>query len=245
MAESPYQTIKRSIATGIASGQYGIGQILPSEHALCRDFGVSRMTVNRAMRELVHENLVRRIPGVGTFVAEPVATGELLEIHNIADEIAGRGHIHRATVLTLAATTPPPHILAAFALPHGASLFHSVLIHHENDLPIQLEQRFVNPALAPEYLRQDFSRVTPNAYLTRVAPLQQVEHVVRAIAADASAAQHLRLKPGAPCLAVTRRTWSANALAALTELIHPGDRFALSGRFTPDRTQIHPEKPAP
>jgi len=244
MTESPYQTIKRSIATGIAAGHYSVGQILPSEHALCRDFGVSRMTVNRAMRELANENLVRRVPGVGTFVAEPVAIGELLEIHNIADEIAARGHTHRAVVVSLIATSPAPPILAAFDLPAGARLFHSVLIHHENDVPIQLEQRYVNPALAPLYLGQDFTRVTPNAYLTRVAPIQQVEHVVRAIAADSNAALQLRLKPGAPCLALTRRTWSANALAALTELIHPGDRFALSGRFTPDRTQINPEKPA-
>jgi GntR family histidine utilization transcriptional repressor len=96
MSESPYQAIKRSISEGIAGGVYVPGQLLPSEPALSRSFGVARMTVNRAMRELAAERLVRRVPGVGTFVAEPIAQSGLVEIRNIADEIAERGHRHRA-----------------------------------------------------------------------------------------------------------------------------------------------------
>jgi GntR family histidine utilization transcriptional repressor len=103
MSESPYQLIKRSIADGIATRHYLPGQVLPSEPALCRTFGVARMTVNRAMRELAAEQLVRRVPGVGTFVAEPVAESGLVELRNIADEIAERGHRYSATVFVLAA----------------------------------------------------------------------------------------------------------------------------------------------
>ena len=41
----------------------------------------------------------------------------------------------------------------------------------ENDQPIQVEDRHVNPEVAPDYLTQDFTSQTPNAYLMRVAPL--------------------------------------------------------------------------
>jgi GntR family histidine utilization transcriptional repressor len=233
MTESPYQAIKRSIADGIAARRYVPGQVLPSEHELCRTFGVARMTVNRAMRELAAEHLVRRVPGVGTFVAEPMAQSGLIEIRNIAEEIEERGHSHRARVFALAAVPAPPALGPAFELPPGGELFHSAILHFENDLPIQFEDRLVNPACAPDYLRQDFCLITPNEYLMDVAPVQEVSHSVQAIVAPPEIAAHLALADGEPCLLVKRRTWSRRRLAAVTKLYYPGNRFRLTGRFTP------------
>jgi len=233
MTESPYQAIKRSISDGIARGRYIPGQVLPSEHELCRSFGVARMTVNRAMRELATENLVRRVPGVGTFVAEPMAQSGLVEIRNIADEIEERGHAHRAQVFALEAVVPAESVALAFCLSPGAALYHSAVLHFENDVPIQFEDRMIDPTLAPGYLEQDFSVITPAQYLNGTAPVQEVEHVVQAVAPDAVIARHLALGPGEPCLLVSRRTWSEGRLAALTKLYYPGSRFRLTGRFAP------------
>jgi GntR family transcriptional regulator, histidine utilization repressor len=231
VSESPYQAIKRSISEGIAGGVYVPGQLLPSEPALSRSFGVARMTVNRAMRELAAERLVRRVPGVGTFVAEPIAQSGLVEIRNIADEIAERGHRHRAEVFLLAAVVPAPAIGVVFGLPHGGELYNSAVLHYENDAPIQFEDRLVDPAVAPDYLRQDFSKITPNAYLMSVAPAQQVEHSVQAIMAPVSISQHLALEADEPCLVVDRRTWARDRLATVTRLYYPGSRFRLLGKF--------------
>jgi GntR family transcriptional regulator, histidine utilization repressor len=232
MSESPYQAIKRSISEGITGGIYVPGQLLPSEPALSRSFGVARMTVNRAMRELAAERLVRRVPGVGTFVAEPIAQSGLVEIRNIADEIAERGHTHQAEVFLLAAIVPAAATAAAFGLPPGGELYSSAVLHCENDLPIQFEDRLVNPAVAPDYLRQDFSRITPNAYLMAVAPAQQVEHSVQAMVAPVAIANHLALEADEPCLVVDRRTWARDRLATVTRLYYPGSRFRLLGKFT-------------
>jgi GntR family histidine utilization transcriptional repressor len=230
MSESRYQLIKRSIADGISTQRYLPGQVLPSEPALCRTFGVARMTVNRAMRELAAEQLVRRVPGVGTFVAEPVAQSGLVELRNIADEIAERGHRHSATVFVLAAVTPDEEQRAIFDIAEGL-LFHSAILHCENEAPIQFEDRFVAPAVAPDYLRQDFSRMTPSEYLLRVAPVQEVRHDVQATATPRGIARHLDDKI---CLLVTRRTWSGGRLATLTRLYYPGSRFRLTERFVPN-----------
>jgi GntR family histidine utilization transcriptional repressor len=233
MAESPYQRIKRSIAEGIASGRWLAGQVLPSEHALTRQFKVSRMTVNRAMRELANQNLIRRVPGVGSFVAEPVAQSALVEIRNIADEIVSRGHVHRAEVLFLGSINAAPALAEEFGLEEGGKLFHSRILHLENGVPLQLEERLVHPALAPGYLQQDFTKTTPNAFLTQVAPLHSFEHHVRAVSADDERAQLLGLAPGDACLLVHRRTFSNRRMVSMAELYHPGLRFALAGKFTP------------
>jgi GntR family histidine utilization transcriptional repressor len=230
MSESPYQMIKRSIADGIATRRYLPGQLLPSEPALCRTFGVARMTVNRAMRELAAEQLVRRVPGVGTFVAEPLAESGLVALRNIAEEIAERGHRHSATVFALAAVTPNAEQRAMFEITEGL-IFHSAVLHFEDAIPIQFEDRLVAPAVAPDYLQQDFARMTPSEYLLRVAPVQEVRHDVQAAAMPADVARHLSDRI---CLLVTRRTWSCGRLATFTRLYYPGGRFRLTERIVPN-----------
>jgi len=195
--------------------------------------GASRMTVNRALRELTDAGYLVRVQGVGTFVADRRAQGHPLAIRNIADEILARGHLHTARVLTLERCTASTKLAAHFNLRAGHELFHSRLVHLENGLPIQLEDRYVNPAVAPLYLGQDFMRTTPNAYLMQVAPLQRVEHIVQAARTDSATAQLLQMDVTEPCLVLRRRTWSGGAVASAVTLSHPASRFELQGQFTP------------
>jgi GntR family histidine utilization transcriptional repressor len=170
-----YQEIKDHILTRIHAGEWKEGDQVPSENELARDFKVARMTVNRALRELTAEQILTRVQGAGTFVAQPKYASTLVEIRSISDEITGRGHVHRAEVMHLGASVLDERLALEMQLTEGSPVFHSRVLHFENDLPIQLEERWVNPALAPEYARQDFTKITPNQYLMVAAPLQRVE----------------------------------------------------------------------
>jgi GntR family histidine utilization transcriptional repressor len=77
----------------------------PSEAELVAQFGFSRMTINRALRELTDEGLLVGCRG-GTFVAEPKGQSALFEVRSIADEIVARHHQHRCEVLLLEETGP-------------------------------------------------------------------------------------------------------------------------------------------
>ncbi len=72
-------------------------------------------------------------------------------------------------------------------------LFHSQVLHFENDEPVQLEERWVNPAVAPDYAEQDFTNTTPNLYLMRAAPLQRVEYRIEAAAPAPVGREQLRM----------------------------------------------------
>ncbi|MHA1566231.1 MAG: GntR family transcriptional regulator, partial [Alphaproteobacteria bacterium] len=171
-----YQQIKQRIMVGIAGGAYPTASRLPSENALVRELGVSRMTVHRALRELTQEGVLIRVPGVGTFVEEPKQRSSFLEVRDIREEIRGRGNTHRAEVLTLEARVAPKRIAAAFGEAAGVEVFHSVILHFEDDVPLQLERRFVRPSFAPDYLAQDFTVVTSFEYLQSCGPITEVEH---------------------------------------------------------------------
>jgi len=232
-----YQQLKESIIARISSGELRPRDRVPSEHELVDSTGVSRMTANRALRELNHEGYVERVAGVGTFVADLKAAFHVLEVRNIADEVRRRGHQHAATVLQRETQTASTDIADLLQLEPGSEVNHVLLVHHENELPIQVEARYVSRDFAPDFLLQDFSLITPSAYLSAISPLQEAEHVVKATMPDAEVRQRLRMDNGEPCLVVTRRTWSHGRPVSFARLFHPGTRFELTGHYVPPGTK--------
>jgi GntR family histidine utilization transcriptional repressor len=233
-SESPsplYARVKQVIVQRIRSGAWLPNSKLPSESELLSLLGVSRMTINRALRELTIEGLLVRVQGVGTFVAEPKGHAALFEIHNIAEEISARGHVHRCEVITLEELPAKASVALPFALEGVTRLFHSLVVHYENEVPVQIEERFVNAQIAPEYLQQDFTKVTPYAYLIQLAPLTEGEHVVEAIHAKSAECRLLHIKRNEPCLLIRRRTWSAKGQVGSARLVYPGSRYRLEGKF--------------
>lgn len=230
-----YQRVKNHICERIDSGEWPEGHRVPSEHELVRDLGVSRMTANRAVRELANEGYLTRIQGVGTFVAEHQVQSEIVQIRNIAEEIAERGHRHRSDLRELSEVTATAAIGKIFGIEAGAKVFHSLVVHYENDVPIQIEDRYVNPSIVPDYLGVDFNATTTNEYLVRVAPISQVRHVIEAVTPDKRVLKLLQLGETGPCLRLFRQVWSNNIPASCAWLTHPGSMFRMVAQFTPAR----------
>lgn len=226
-----YQGIKDFILARIHAGEWGEGDQVPSENELAREFKVARMTVNRALRELTAEQVLTRVQGAGTFVARPKYESTLVAIRSISDEIAARGHCHRASVLALGATVADAALAEEIQVKAGSPIFHSRLLHFENDEPVQLEERWVNPATAPDYALQDFTQITPNQYLVRVAPLSRVEYRIEAALPEPETRAHLAMADGEPCLVLHRRTWTRKLVASVVNLWHPGERYRFTGHF--------------
>jgi GntR family histidine utilization transcriptional repressor len=224
-----FQRIKDYLVGEIATGRWKEGDLVPSEQALVRQFGVSRMTVNRAVRELSAEQVLTRRQGSGTYVAPRKYQATLVEIRNIADEVRARGHRH-ASRLHLLEEAPAAEALALqFDLAPGAPLFHSLIVHFENEVPIQLEDRWVNPACAPAYLEQDFASITPNEHLMAVAPLQGATYSLEALAPPREVAELLGIDARSPCLVLKRRTTSHDAVASVVTMWHPGHLIQFNG----------------
>lgn len=228
---APYARIKRHVMSRIESGEWAIATRVPSENQLAAEFGVSRMTARRALLDLAQEGWLVRSQGLGTFVADRKPVMSMLEVRNIADEIAERGHSYGCRVMKQEALRATEAVAMYLGLMPDARIFHSAIVHMDNGVPVQLEDRFVNPAVAPKYLDQDFTRETPNAYLSRVAPLESIEHVIEAVAPTPAVARALQVDASAPCLQINRRTWSAGRVATYARLVHPGSRYRLGGQL--------------
>lgn len=228
-----YEQVKRHILDAIEAGDYDAGDKLPSENELVRALGVSRMTVNRALRELTEEGHILRRAGMGSFVADRRMRGHAADIQSIRGELAERGEAWSAEVLFQEEIALPKHVADEMDCTEGDKVFYLLIVHKGDDMPVELEERWVNPQVAPGLLDQDFEATTPTDYLLAVAPLLRAEHVVRAVAASPSEKRLLETKEGSPCLEIGRRTWTGGRVASYARLLYPGDRYELTARFSP------------
>lgn len=236
--EPIYQQIKKTIQQRIASGDWQAGQKLPSENELVAALDVSRMTINRALRELTQDGLIRRVHGIGSFVAEAPRHASLIELQDIALEIARDGKRHQIWILQQATVLTDAFVADALDLAAGSEVFYLRAVHYQDDLPIQLESRYVNPVAMPEFMQQDFNRITPTAYLLGQYKPDEMEHRVSAVMPDPGLRELLALPAGQPCLQLVRRTWRQQRVVTHVTFSYPGDRYVLGARYATNEYQL-------
>ncbi|GLQ06603.1 histidine utilization repressor [Sneathiella chinensis] len=234
--EPLYKQIKQLIVSKIEAGEWRPGDRLPTEHALVKELKTSRMTVNRAFRELTQEGVLVRRQGSGTFVSPSKLETGMLEIRNVAEDITARGNEHSSEVLLLETVdTVPAEIAETMTdLPRGAA-FHSLCLHFENGRPLQLEDRYVNPRLVPDFLKQDFSVQTTGGYLLDNVIYTHADHRISAAIPTEEQKKLLRLEEGEPVLVLERHTYCPDGVITTVRLYHPASRYEFSGTFFPHR----------
>jgi GntR family histidine utilization transcriptional repressor len=230
---APYARVKAWLKDGLSRGRWRAGALMPSEAELVQRFGVSRMTVNRALRELQTEGLLQRRQGAGTFAAPLHRVASQLTIRDLHEEIESGGHTHSATVHLAQQESATPALAVRLGLQAGDPVFHTLIVHRRNGVPLQCEDRYVNPAAAPAYLGVDFRSTTPTHYLLQVAPFWEAQYGIEAAAPTAEEARLLGIPLREPCLIVVRRTEDRQRPITLARLVHPGARYTIEGRFKP------------
>ncbi len=229
------QQVRNYVMEKIDSGEWPEGSRIPSEAQLVQQLGASRMTIHIALRDLSTAGMLLRKQGAGTFVAPRRSQSTFMELRNIHAEIEARGNRHTTDVYVMEAINCDLAVATEMNVAAGSTVFHSLLVHRENERPLQVEDRYVNPLFAPDYLQQDFTLVTPNEHLMAMGALEEVEHVIQAVSAGEQARTLLEMQVGEPVLLLRRRTWSRGMIATSARLLHPGTRFSLAGRMTVPR----------
>ena len=186
-ASARYLQVKHFVLERIAGGTLRAGERVPSENELVRQLAVSRMTANRALKELAADGVLVRVAGRRHLRrraarARPPAGGAQ---HRRRDP-RPRPRVPRARG---GARARWPRRASSPSASRSSPARRSTTPCSRTSraaLPLQVEERYVNPLAAPGYLRNDFTRTTPHEFLIRVAPLQRAEHTVRALVPGAA-----------------------------------------------------------
>ncbi len=113
----------------------------------------------------------------------------------------------------------------------GKAIYFLNAVHFQDDIPIQLEARYVNPDLVPDFLEQDFSRFTSTSYLLKQFQPDEMEHIVRAVMPDEAAREALLITSSEPCLQLSRRTWKKQQVVTHVTMTYPSSRYDLGARY--------------
>ena len=207
---------------------------LPFETQLAEAYGVSRMTMNKVLAQLTREGYLVRRKKLGTFVAQPVAQAAVMEIADIAAEVAALGLDWQFALTDRSLRPPlPDEARAARSETPAVPVLALRGVHFADGVPFCHEARIINPATAPAAVDVDFRTIAPGAWLLREIPWTSAQHRIRAVSATGGVARDLGLAGGTPCLEVTRRTEVAGDWVTLVTQTYPGDRHELVAEFAP------------
>lgn len=247
-----YQRIKNAILENIHRGKWQAGEAISTEMALAEQFKVSRMTVNRALKELSEERVLERRQGSGTFVAQQQFNHTFVEVRNIAQDLKSANRDYQAKVVSKRSITAAMldeylrrkfDIDAPKVLPNKqaiknhqedddtAMLYEVKIIHFADGQPIQFEERWVDAIKVPKFIEQDFSIVNTSDYLIAKMPLESGSYTIRALAAPQEVAYALQVEEQSPTLVLRRQTYSSGQVLTFVKMWHAGDRYQFSGEL--------------
>lgn len=223
-----YAQIKASLRERIVDGTYGEHERIPSEHELMASFGVSRITVRKALGDLEHEQLIFKVPGKGAFVTKPKPFQELARLQGFGEAMLRLGYETRNEVVGIATVGADATAAARLQLPFGSPLTEIRRVRHVNREAISLDVTYVRPELGERLAREDLATrdiflIIENDY---AIPLGHADLSIDATVADAELAGLLRVARGAPILRIERLTWSRDGHPLDFEyLYYRGDGF--------------------
>jgi GntR family histidine utilization transcriptional repressor len=226
-----YKEIRETLLGRITDGTWPPGAAIPHEAALAEEFGVTRPTISRALRDLVEGGLVERRRRAGSRVALRHTPEAVLRIPVVRDEIEGRGGIYAHLLLGRRAAPPPAAVRATFGLAPGKPALHIRSLHFDNGRPQQLEARWINLRVLPEAADQDFAATSANEWLVRQVPYSRAVLVLRAAAAETAEAEALQLPHGAAVFVIERTTWTGGDAITQVRLTHPAETFRIVTRY--------------
>jgi GntR family transcriptional regulator, histidine utilization repressor len=228
-----YVEIRRAVENAILSGAWPPGHRVPPEEELVARYRCSRMTVNRALSALAHAGLLVRRRRSGTFVAAPISQKSVLQIPDLAQEVAREGRRYRFVLRSRSERRATRHDAKRLLVAPGQPVLAVKCVHFADDVPLAIEDRLINLAAVPSARRADLTTVPPGSWLLAKVPWSEAEHVIRAVSASTGVAGALRIPAGAACLVVERRTKHAGETITQVVLSYPGDRHRLVARFNP------------
>jgi len=223
-----FALIKQYIQDHIDSGAWPAGTRTPSENELCSIFSVSRMTARRALQELADQGILSRAPGLGTFVAEIELQTPSVEIPNIVDQ-AIKSDSYSSRILSLGAISAPAEIAELMHRSTVTEVYQAIVVHLDKQTPIQWQALYVNPDLAPAFLKQNYTKITPDAYLDWISPVSGKDHQLEAVLPSPIQRRELGLtaESSAVCMQLNQRCWSQKTVRNYSQLAHPASRFHL------------------
>jgi GntR family transcriptional regulator len=225
-----YHQLKCALITAIESGEWQSGQQLPNEGKLAETFGVSKVTVRQALRDLSDVGYVRREQGRGTFVSRPKLGQGPRELTSFSEEMRRHHLTASSRILERFETGATERVSEALQIPSGEQVFVLKRLRLADAEPMAVQTAHIPAKLVPRLVEEDLENASLYELLHSRYRLQpsSARETYSAISVDVMRSELLRVPPGAPVLAVERVTYLATGKPfEFVQSLIRGDRYSI------------------
>lgn len=207
-----YYQVKESLLEKIKRRQFNVGDLIPSESELQESYQVSRITIRRAVQELVQEGHLYTQQGKGTFVSKPKASQELNLITSWAETVTALGMHPESKIIHFSEEQASLNIANMLDVPIDEKVLRIERVRFADNEPICIMTNYLVPEFMPGLLQKGLQGESLYEILERKynIVLSRAEETVEARAAKTKEAALLNIRRGAPLLYATRVTYDAS-----------------------------------
>jgi GntR family transcriptional regulator len=201
-----YARIEQAIATEIARGEYRPGDQIPTEDELLQRFQVSRITVRRAIQNLVNRGLLEIRRGLGTFVLSPRIEAELTKLTGFVEDMNTAGRKATARVVSQGVVAAPARVAERLQLAKGTKVMQIKRVRLADGAPISFDETYLPLPLGKQIVRNDL-RLHPIFTLLEEeygVPLVEADYELEAVIASKAVAAALEVRVGSPIFQIER-----------------------------------------
>jgi GntR family transcriptional regulator len=217
-----YSRVETVLAREIMTGGLKVGDQLPTEDDLIARFEVSRITVRRAIQNLVSRGLVEIRRGKGTFVAAPNITQELAELSGFVEDMHALGRKPTARVLGKEIVTADATVASQLALTRGERVVRIRRVRLADAIPLSFDETFLPLEIGKKIITNNLKVEPIFSLLERKydVPLTEAEYKLDAVAAETEVAAALKVKQGSPIFRIERTSYSRGSRPVDYERLH-------------------------
>ncbi|MCC8179550.1 MAG: GntR family transcriptional regulator, partial [Planctomycetes bacterium] len=210
---------------------YKAGELLPTENELINRYGISRITVRKALDLLSKDGLIAKRRGYGTFVQAPKVEQTLTRVLHFANEMEKRGRKTSTAVLANKTVLAHKTIAEGLGIEEGSELILVSRLRLADGVPLCMESAYLIKERCPLVLEQDFSTASLRKFLIDNYNIswQLAKQKIFAVTAAARQAKHLKIKAGDPLIYIERISYDQyNRAGEYLEAYYRGDSYYLT-----------------
>jgi GntR family transcriptional regulator len=235
MADVPlYGKVEEVLASEIARGEYQAGDQLPSEDQLLARFDVSRITVRRAVQNLVRRGMVEIRRGVGTFVLAPQVTQQLTKLTGFVEDMDTHGRKASARVISQSIVAADPRVARHLGISKGTRVMRIERVRLADSVPMSFDETYLPLEVGKKIVRNDLKILPIFTLLEEMygIPLTEAEYTLEAAAASAHIADALSVEEGSPIFCIERTSFTSGGKPIDYEILsYRGDLIRFTTRL--------------
>ena len=223
-----YAQLKKLLLERIVEGEYLPGEEFPAEKEIELQYGVSRITVRRALSDLADAGYLTRYQGRRTVVANPKITHNLATIGGLGSDLAAQGFAVRSRVLYHERRPAPDSVASMFGVPKGHQVLCERRVIFANEVPLVLGASFHNVAEGVEFSDQE---VEGGYVLTLLkskygVKFRRLERTTEAVVTNSEEAALLGVEAGTTLLKVSLKLFGDGPKpVSFVQARYRGDRY--------------------